>query len=728
MVDEGLLDLTGFNTPDPWAGIYQREALGVKTWDLFDDVLGAFGGKIEKLFAIGGDMNPIDPAKNKANRFKPVVRFAGPFTLETGQVRKHILDIPAYSGSVRTMIIAGYEGSYGITEKTSAVKSPIMLLPVAPRSLGFDEEITIPVSVFAQDASINKVRVAINCSEHFSILSNKEANVNFTEPGEKSIEFRIKTSDLPGYGTITLTATSGNETTKYEINMPVKSKEMPVTRNISKVLKAGEEVSQSLVPFGIKGSNKAVVTVSGLPEVNLNSRLNYLIQYPHGCTEQTLSSVFPQLYLSGIQELNQEQKQQIGLNVQAGISKMVKSQNTDGSFGFWPGSSSNDEWLTNYVGHFFSEAELKGFSIPAQMKKSWLTYQARMASDWKGKLSYQKMVQAYRLYTLALADKPSFSAMNRLREDKSMPVAARWFLAGAYAEAGRPEAAYELIDMRNTNPAENFNDYTYGDQTRDRAMLLICMVRLNDPNNLFTLYQQIAKSLNSDAWMNTQTTSFALIAVSKTMEKMNADSKGLTYLLTVNKKVNETIKTSALLSTALTTDLTSEQQVKIKNTSSGTVFVNYMTEGIPKAGQSVKIDRNIETSVKYIDKDKTPIDISKLKQGEDFMAIVQIKNISIENISNCALTFQVPSGWEIRNSRMFNQISSVSEDSFDYRDFRDDKVCTYFDLNRGQAKTYLVYLNASYLGKYYMPNIQTEAMYDKNYLSVIPGMWVEVNK
>jgi uncharacterized protein YfaS (alpha-2-macroglobulin family) len=77
---------------------------------------------------------------------------------------------------------------------------------------------------------------------------------------------------------------------------------------------------------------------------------------------------------------------------------------------------------------------------------------------------------------------------------------------------------------------------------------------------------------------------------------------------------------------------------------------------------------------------------------------------------------------------MYNQTTSVNEDAFDYRDFRDDKVCTYFDLHKGQMKTYLVILNASYLGKYYFPNIQTEAMYDKNYLSVVPGVWVVVEK
>jgi hypothetical protein len=728
MVDEGLLDLTGFLTPDPWTGINQREALGVKTWDLFDDVLGAFGGRIEKLFAIGGDANPVDPSKNKASRFKPVVMFAGPFRIEKGETRTHTFAIPSYTGSVRTMIIAGNEDAYGFTEKTSAVKSPLMLMPVAPRSLGFDEEITIPVSVFAQSTTIKNAMVRISCSEHFSVQSAKEINLGFTEIGEKEVEFRVKSSELFGIGNITFSATSGNETTKYEINIPVKSKEMPVSKSLSKILNAGEEYAQTLVPFGIKGSNKAVVTVNGLPSVNLDSRINYLIEYPHGCTEQTISSIFPQLYLSGIQELDAEQKRQIGINIQVGISKLKKYQNLDGSFGFWPGSASNDEWLTNYAGHFFYEAELKGFTIPDQMKKSWLSYQSRMASDWKGSYPYQKVVQAYRLYTLALAEKPSFSAMNRLREDKTMPTAGRWFLAGAYAEAGRPEAAYEMIDMRNTNPIEDFRSFTYGDQTRDRAMLLLCMIRLNDQYNIFDLYKKIAANLNSEEWMNTQTTSFALIAVSKTMEKMNADRKGLAYSISSSHEASRNVKTSALFSTAISTDLQDVRQVILKNTSAAPAFVNYYTEGIPRVNQSEKIDRNLETNVKFIGKDIAPIDITKMKQGTDFMAVVKVRNSTTEDVSECALTFQVPSGWEIRNTRMFNQTTSTSEGSYNYRDFRDDKVLTYFDLKKGESKTFLIILNASYLGKYYFPNIQAEAMYDKNYFSLIPGMWVEVNK
>src|SRR5690606_23183839 len=107
VVDEGLLDLTRFATPDPWKHFYAREALGVNTWDMYDHVIGAFGEKMDKMLAIGGDAEAKGSEKNKANRFKPVVIFLGPFRLEQGKTATHTFKLPQYVGSVRTMVIAG---------------------------------------------------------------------------------------------------------------------------------------------------------------------------------------------------------------------------------------------------------------------------------------------------------------------------------------------------------------------------------------------------------------------------------------------------------------------------------------------------------------------------------------------------------------------------------------------------------------------------------------------
>ncbi|MEI6898911.1 MAG: MG2 domain-containing protein, partial [Bacteroidota bacterium] len=125
VVDEGLLDLTRFKTPDPWSVFYAREALGVKTWDLFDLVIGAFSGELQRILSIGGDQDGGAKKNQKANRFKPMVRCFGPFELKKGESKTTHFMMPQYIGSVRVMVVAGHEGAYGFEEKTVAVKKPL---------------------------------------------------------------------------------------------------------------------------------------------------------------------------------------------------------------------------------------------------------------------------------------------------------------------------------------------------------------------------------------------------------------------------------------------------------------------------------------------------------------------------------------------------------------------------------------------------------------------------
>src|SRR5690606_20128548 len=122
VVDEGLLSLSSFKTPQPWDVFYAKQALGVKTWDMYDQVIGAFAGKIDKLLSIGGDGELSKSKTVKANRFKPMVRFMGPFKLKKGQKAKHLIDIPSYVGAVRVMVIAGENGAYGSADKNIQVK------------------------------------------------------------------------------------------------------------------------------------------------------------------------------------------------------------------------------------------------------------------------------------------------------------------------------------------------------------------------------------------------------------------------------------------------------------------------------------------------------------------------------------------------------------------------------------------------------------------------------
>ncbi|MCP5048832.1 MAG: hypothetical protein GY940_16795, partial [bacterium] len=151
MVDEGLLDLTRFATPDIHDAFYTREALGVKTFDIFDYVIGAYSGNVNNIYAVGGGDDAAGAKNRKADRFKPVVRYLGPFDLKAGKKANHTITMPNYIGSVRTMVIAGDTdtNAYGKSEETTPVRKPLMVLASLPRKLSPGETVTLPVTVFA---------------------------------------------------------------------------------------------------------------------------------------------------------------------------------------------------------------------------------------------------------------------------------------------------------------------------------------------------------------------------------------------------------------------------------------------------------------------------------------------------------------------------------------------------------------------------------------------------
>ena len=297
IVDDGLLDLTRFKTPDPWSIFYAREALGVRTWDLYDQVIGAYGGKLESILSIGGDAEEEGkPDAEKANRFKPVVIFKGPFTLQQGRSNSHVIKMPRYVGSVRTMVIAGADGAYGFQEKTAPVRSPLMVLATLPRVLGPGEEVKLPVTVFAMEPTIKNVSVQIKPNELLIPQDERSKPVSFEQTGDKVVMFSLKTALRIGLGKVTVVATSGNLSATYDIELDVRPSNPEITTLHAGVVDPGKTwISEFTMP-GMAGTNTGNLEVSSIPPVDIERRLHYLIQYPHGCIEQTTSAVFPQLY------------------------------------------------------------------------------------------------------------------------------------------------------------------------------------------------------------------------------------------------------------------------------------------------------------------------------------------------------------------------------------------------------------------------------------------------
>lgn len=731
IVDEGLLDLTRFKTPDPHAVFYAREGLGVKTWDLFDQVLGAWGGNLERILSIGGDgsLNKnLNPAK--ANRFSAVLKYMGPFKLAKGETKTHQFKLPQYIGAVRVMVVAGQDGAYGQTEKSVQVKKPLMVLATLPRMIGPGEKFTLPVTVFATEPHLKKVNLKL-ATQNLLVSGGNQKLLSFDRPGEQMAYFEVTAPQVIGLAKVNISIQSGAEKANYTVEMDIRNPNPYLSQVIAATIEPGQSWTGNYKPIGITGTNSGSLEISGIPSLNLKKRLSFLMQYPHGCVEQTTSAVFPQLYLNKLSPLSPAQKSKTDQHITAGITKLRSHQTTDGGLAYWPGMPTADEWGTNYAAHFLVEAQQAGFTLPANMLDELIRYLKTKATAWVPNSTNfygGDLAQAYRLYVLALARKPEMAAMNRLRTFEYLSETAKWRLAAAYQLAGQASAAQALIKNLSIEiPAYQQLGGTFGSAIRDEAMILETLTLMGQRGKAGTLLQHLASKLGQDEWYSTQTTAYSLLAIAKFCG--NSKGSNLQYSYLLDGKKGSYHAAGFINSTALNFN---GNQASISNTGKSMLFARLILEGQPAAGQDIAKpqDPNIlDMTISYKLLNGKTLNPSRLSQGLDFYAEVTIKNPGkMGYYEQMALTQIFPSGWEIINTRLSDNEGAMAGSPYTYRDIRDDRVLTYFNLRENETVTYKVLLNASYLGRYYLPAVSAEAMYNNQISAMENGMWVEVIK
>ena len=739
IVDEGLLGLTNFRTPDPWGHFFAREALGVRTWDLFDLVLGAQHGRMARVLSIGGDAAALNlPDADKANRFKPVVVHLGPYKLNRGSKQVHRIRLPNYNGAVRVMVVAEQAGAYGKAEKQVSVRNPLMVQASLPRVLSPGEEISLPVTLFANEASIREASVRVEESSGLvRVAGAASQRVSFDRPSDKLVYFRLQVGKNSGVARFTVTAEGNGERVVSKVEIQVRNPSPLLQKVVTHTLNPGEEVSIPYAWMGSRGSRKATLEVASLPSLNLSKQLNYLLQYPFGCIEQTVSGGFPLLYVSRLQSVTPADKKRYDQRLATVVARLPQYQLSDGSFGYWPGAQAADHWATSYAGHFMLAAQSMGYQVPASLINRWLSYQQSTARKWDPSLTNSGFVsqeqyeldQAYRLYTLALARKAELGAMNQLRVQPALGVAARWRLAAAYALAGQATLARSMVRQLSTQPAAYRElSYTYGSDVRDQALILETLVLLKDDAKASALVQRLARTVGNSDWLSTQDLGFALLSIGQYMGDAPAGGQlSLRYQDGGRPAVDAGADKPVLL--VQLSDPANDQRriLYCKNTGKQKVFISIITEGQPLINESRPAASQLNMQLRYTDTSGNPVAHKRLARGSRFVAEVRISQAANTGIDYPELALQhiFPAGWEISNARL-DESSEQNESPFDYRDIKDDGVFTFFDLPKGGNRIYRISLTATYPGRYYLPPVSCSAMYDQRIYANTAGEWIEV--
>jgi uncharacterized protein YfaS (alpha-2-macroglobulin family) len=689
IVDEGLLDLTAFKTPSPWDAMYQTEALGVKTWDLYDEVIGAYAGRFSPMLSIGGDQENIRAAR-KDNRFNPVVKFLGPFTLQKG-ADKHEIKLPMYVGSLRVMVVAGHDGAYGNAATTVTVKSPLMVLATLPRQVAAGENVVLPVNVFALDDKVKDVKVTVKAEGALQADGATTETTHFDKAGDNVVRFALKTAG-EGSAKVTVTAEGGSRKTSETIDIQVVNPN-PETVTIRQAkLAAGESVS-----FDADGNS--TISLAGFPAVDAAGLFRTMKNYPYSCSEQLSAKGLTMLHL--LPQLSEADSQEARELIPGIIHQLYARQRSDGGFSYWSGGNVSDTWASSMAGQFLSEAVAAGFEVQKDVLTNWQRFQNNLSQAYRfaGNAVFSQLDECYRLYTLAVAGEPANAAMNRLKESGKLEGRADWMLAAAYAVSGKVKTAQEIVAKGSTSTGEYGGaDFTYGSSLRDKAVVLQVLALSDDLAQALPAALEVAEYINK-GYYSTQEAAFAAMAMDRLYAKVGTQS------IKAQVGGQDVVSAKSVYAQPVS------GRVAVKNTGDGVLYVTLTSVSRAPVGVTVPAEAHgLQISVSYKDASGKDVKPTSIPQGTEFKAIVKVTNLTPADYRTLALSERVPSGWEILNDRL--RMGDAGEGAADYRDIRDDRCDWFFDLPHGASKTFTLKLRAAYEGSYILPAITCSAMYN----------------
>jgi hypothetical protein len=755
VVDEGLLSLTNFRSPDPWNHFFRKRLLKIKSYDTYGFVMGISKGDVFKSFSVGGDAFDMDMAKSimekrkeitdllqkTMKRFEPVCLYSGILETDEKGYLKTEFTMPQYIGAVRIMAVSVSGNAYGFGEKTVPVKDKIMVQATLPRFASPGDSFFIPVEIFVDDEQIKEVNLVVKTEGPVIISGKQSFTLKFNKIGSQIINIPAETAAEIGFAKLEFALSAGKHTNRQQVNLPVYPSQPSIYKGETKVLERGKEVKFLIPQDGYKGSMTADIQIAKLMKLNLSNRVNWLIKYPYGCLEQVTSTAFPQLFLKDLLINKNFSASEMDVNINGGIKKLRDYQLPDGSLGYWPGNRETTHWGTNYALHFLLEARKQGYYVSPDFINGMVTWLSRKTTATIPQTVYEYANQTYSLYLLALAEKPNIQGMNILYETylNKLPTTYQWLLAATYQMVGKPEIAKSIeakITETQISQAEmqEYYRFSWGTNLRDEAMILLAYNLLNKKKEAFDMFHYIAEKISDSNWYATQTLSYCLTALGDYYRKNSGEFN--------NGEVSGTIVFSdgsiqAFKSDKITFHIPITEQfgkeVKVRlnsDTKQENVFVTMNWTGVPEIDFLPKEFNGLSLRTEFFNDSNQLINPDIIKQGEVLQMKITVKNISDKSLENIALTQYLPAGWEIENERLIPTFSANKpKTEYDYLDIRDDKIIWFFDLkSKTESKSFSFKIRAVTRGNFKLPSTYCEAMYYHDINATLPGRLVQVTE
>jgi uncharacterized protein YfaS (alpha-2-macroglobulin family) len=750
VVDEGILQRKNYRTPDPYGYFYQKRALEVGAFDIYPFLLPELGTS-----SSGGDAADLARRTTPvpSRRVKLVAKWSGVLTADAAGVVRYKVRVPQFSGALRVMAVAYKDDAFGNAEHTMRVADPVVISTALPRFMSPGDTIDVPVTL--TNTTKDKIFVKVTKQLTGPLVSAeplmpmadtpiKYRSAEWTVPlppnKETQVTFHIGARQTIGNGSVKIVAAGlrgSTETFSETIELPVRPAAPLEKRTGSGEATASQPAALNLRTDFLPSSVRSKLLVSRSPLTQFSKDLSYLLEYPYGCLEQTVSAAFPQLYFGDLAAtLRQKtgtsakaQRYNPNYNVQEAIRKIEAQQLYNGSLSYWPGGDYDNWWATAYAAHFLLEAKQAGFAVNQSTldkvlrylqfrlkKRETEPYQYFTADGLARQRIIAKREITYSLYVLALAGRQDAVALNYYKANRPLLTPdARFLLACTYALGGQQRAFQEVLPRQFTpeQASRELGD-SFASPIRDEALALNALLEA-DPTNpqVNVIARQLSRQVHTASYLNTQERAFALLALGKIARRSQA-STATASLLADAKIIGQ------FTGPDLTVNNVANRRLAIRPQGAGSLYYFWEMEGISAGGRVREEDNYLQVRRVFMTRDGKPMTQGTFKQNDLVMVVIMLRSTpAAGEVKNVAITDLLPAGLEIENPRLGLQRDAPNMADIaqpDYLDVRDDRL-NLFTTATPKPKYFVYLARAVSKGTFKLGPVSADAMYNAEYHS-----------
>ncbi|OJJ16587.1 hypothetical protein BKI52_32240 [marine bacterium AO1-C] len=752
VVDEGILQIKRYKTPNPFDYFFQKRALEVSPYDLYPKL---FPELFIRRSSSGGGGSVADERANPMvnKRIKLVSFWSGILKTNAQGEASYTINIPQFSGSLRIMAVA-YKGSaFGAAEKSMIVADPVVISTALPRFLSPGDQLKMPVTLTNTTEGNMQASVQLRTTPNLRIVSKNKSTIPLNANSEKQVLFEIEADKVIDSAKVEVVVNANGRifTEKQSINI------RPVSGLIKSsgggVVSAGTNQSLDLKNDLIPSTTKAKLVISKSPLIQFTKNLDYLIKYPYGCVEQTTSSVFPQLYAQNLVKALMPRTRgfeatygaRIKENIQEGILRLQSMQMYNGALSYWPGGTYESWWGTAYATHFMLEAKKLGYNVNTSMLNRLYDYLAKQAKNStdsyysRNRVRYYyrdnngsrklkviaKREAIYSLYILALAKKADVSTMNYYKENsKLLSLDAKYLLASAYYLLG-DQVNYKALLPKSFSgeKAEQALGGSFYSYIRDQALALNALLEANPQSpQIGTLARRLGQQVRQARYLNTQESAFSLLALGKlanantgkTQAEVTAGGRSVGVFSGQDLTISNSIAGKAL---------------NIRATGSGSLYYYWQMQGLSATGNVEEKDKVLRVRKQFYDRNGNEVKDGVFRQNDLVVVKITVNTTDGSNVENVALTDMLPAGFEIENPRLTSSSPAVSwikrADNPQHFDIRDDRINLFATATR-KTKTFYYLVRAVSRGNFKMGPVSADAMYSGEFYSYYGARTIKI--